>query len=165
MLIAQHQGSLQAFLRSLVPMGGEVEDILQRVNLVIWRKREQFELGSNFKAWSFAVARWEALSYLKERKRNSWLLFDSELAQLVENELSQRKEAKWQDYQEELADCLQNLSASNQELLHDRYGLGLSLVECAEKWDRSEGGLRVTFHRLRTTLRACLERKQRKDEA
>lgn len=87
MLIAQHQGSLQAFLRSLVPMGGEVEEILQK------------------------------------------------------------------------------LSASNQELMHDRYGLGLSLAECAKKWERSEGGLRVAFHRLRTTLRACLERKQRKDEA
>lgn len=90
MLIAQHQGSLQAFLRSLVPMGGEVEDVLQRVNLVIWRKREQFEIGTNFKAWAFAVARWEAMSYLKQRKRDSWLLFDSELAQLVEEELSQR---------------------------------------------------------------------------
>lgn len=163
-LIASHQSSLQAFLRSLVPAGGEVEDILQRVNLVIWRKRENFELGSNFKAWAFAIARWESLAYLKERKRGAWLLFDSELAHLVEEELSQRTESHWQEQQEELADCLQELSPKNRALIYDRYGLGMSLIECAKKWERSEGGLRVTFHRLRAALRQCIDRKQRRQK-
>lgn len=164
MLIASHQSALQSFLRTLVPMGGEVDDVLQRVNLVVWRKREQFELGTNFKAWSFAVARWEALSYLKERKREAWLLFDSELAQLVEEELANRKEPKWRQYQEELVDCLQGLSPENQRLVHDRYGLGMSVRECSRKWKRSEGGLRVTLHRLRASLRDCLERKMQREE-
>lgn len=163
-LIASHQSSLQAFLRSLVPTGGEVEDILQRVNLVIWRKREKFELGTNFKAWAFSIARWESLAYLKEKKRSSWLLFDSELAVLVEEELSQRTESHWQDHEEDLVDCLQELSAKNRSLIYDRYGLGMSLIECSLKWERSEGGLRVSFHRLRATLRQCIERKQRRDQ-
>ncbi|MDQ8190631.1 sigma-70 family RNA polymerase sigma factor [Roseibacillus persicicus] len=165
MLIASHQSALQSFLRTLLPVGGDVEDILQRVNLVVWRKRSQFVLGSNFKAWSFAVARWEALSYLKERKRESWLLFDSELAALVEEEMASRSEPKWRKYQEELADCLRELSSENQHLIHDRYGLGMSVKECSRKWKRSEGGLRVTLHRLRGSLRDCLERKMLREES
>ena len=163
-LIATHQSSLKAFLRSLIPVGGDVDDVLQRANLVIWRKRAQFELGSNFKAWSFAVARWEALSYLKERKRESWLLYDSELAALVEKEMSDREESPWDDYREDLVGCLAKLSKPHQGLIHDRYGLGMSLAECSGKWEKSEGGLRVTLHRLRASLRECLQRKKRKEQ-
>ena len=163
-LIASHQSGLKAFLRSLVPNGGEINDLFQRVNLVIWRKRSLFQVGTNFKAWSFAIARWEALSYMKERKRNSWLLFDSEVAQLVEEEMSEREESRWSGYQEDLASCMKGLSGENQELINDRYGLGMSVGECSKKWKRSEGGLRVTLHRLRASLRDCIQRKQRKEE-
>ena len=163
-LIASHQAGLKAFLRSLVPRGGEVDDLFQRVNLVVWRKRNLFQTGSNFKAWAFAIARWEALAYLKERKRSSWLLFDSEVAALVEEEMSEREESHWSEYQENLSVCMKSLSGPHQELINDRYGLGMTAAECAEKWDRSEGGLRVTLHRLRASLRDCLQRKQRKEE-
>ena len=47
-LIASHQAGLKAFLRSLVPRGGEVDDLFQRVNLVVWRKRKLFQVGDEF---------------------------------------------------------------------------------------------------------------------
>ncbi len=34
----------------------------------------------------------------------------------------------------------------------------MSLKECAELFDRSEGGLKVTLHRLRISLRRCISK-------
>ena len=160
-LIAAHQNDLLAFLRSLIPSEQDPEDVLQNANIVLWRKRKQFELGTNFKAWSFSVARWEALSCLKDAKRKNWLLFDSEIASLVEEDMYGQARTRWSEWGEELDLCLGMISEKNNQLLRDRYERGMTVEECAKKWNRSEGGLRVTLHRLRLSIRQCMEKKMK----
>ena len=67
-LLTETQTDLLAYVLCFVPADRDAEDIVQRCNIVLWRKRESFEPGSNFKAWAFAVARWEILAVMKERR-------------------------------------------------------------------------------------------------
>ena len=71
-LLTQHQVNIQAFITSLLPGDPDIEDVLQRTNIVLWNKREQFEQNTNFKAWAFSIARWETKAWLTEKKRKDW---------------------------------------------------------------------------------------------
>jgi RNA polymerase sigma-70 factor (ECF subfamily) len=66
MLIAAHQADLLAYIHSMLPGDPSVDDILQRTNLVLWRKRRSFEKGTSFHVWACAVARWEGSGSLKQ---------------------------------------------------------------------------------------------------
>jgi SAM-dependent methyltransferase len=77
--LTAHQSSLRAFILSLMPGESDVDDVLQRTNITLWRKRETFTLGTNFRAWAFEVAKWNVRSTFKDKKRKHWLVFDEEL--------------------------------------------------------------------------------------
>lgn len=157
-MITRHQKAILAYLVTLVPRIADAEDILQRCNLVLWRKRQQFEPGTNFKAWAFAIARWEALAFLKESKRQQWLVFNDELASLVAERMATLPDSRIDSMPDSLRRCLGKLSESHRQLLLERYSKGRSLKECAERFDRSESGLKVTLHRLRVSLRRCISK-------
>ena len=53
------QSNLAVFVRGLMPGEQAAEEVIQQTNAKIWLKREDFKAGSNFRAWSFAIARFE----------------------------------------------------------------------------------------------------------
>lgn len=158
-LLTQHQRVLLAFILGLVPRRDDAEEIRQRTNVILWRKREDFELGTSFRSWAFTVARWEARGFLREKGRSSWLVYDDEVASLLADRLASLPVPAVGQRAIALRKCLGSLSREHRRLIVARYQEGLSFRECAERFERSEGGLRVTLHRLRTLLRRCVVKK------
>ena len=157
-LLTETQTDLLAYVLCLVPADREAEDIVQRCNIVLWRKRESFEPGSNFKAWAFAVARWEILAVMKERRSQAWLVFEDEVAELIGDRMAGVPDdhADRLSRSESLQACLDRLSPTHRRMIVERYAEGYSVEECARRHRRSVAGLRVTLHRLRHLLRRCL---------
>ncbi len=155
-LLTQHQSVLLAFILGLVPNREDAEEIRQRTNLVLWRKREDFEFGTSFRSWAFSVARWEARGFIREKGRKSWLVYDDEVANLLADRLASLPVPAIGDRAAALRHCLAELNKDHRRLIVARYQEGLTFAECAERFSRSEGGLRVTLHRLKITLRRCV---------
>jgi RNA polymerase sigma-70 factor (ECF subfamily) len=155
-LLTRHQSVLLAFILGLVPNREDAEEIRQRANIVLWRKREDFKLGTSFRSWAFSVARWEARGFIRERGRKSWLVYDDEVAGLLADRLASLPVPALGDRADALRHCLGELNRDHRRLIVARYQEGLSFTECAERFSRSEGGLRVTLHRLKITLRRCV---------
>lgn len=155
-LLTQHQRVLLAFILGLVPSREDAEEIRQRTNVILWRKRDDFELGTSFRSWAFSVARWEARGYLREKGRKSWLVYDDEVASLLADRLASLPGPAVGERAVALRHCLAELGPEHRGLIVARYQEGLSFRECAERFDRSEGGLRVTLHRLKVLLRRCV---------
>lgn len=82
-LLTEHQADLWSYIISQLPGSSDVEDILQKTNLTLWTKQEQFKEGTNFIAWAFTVARFEVLAHLKKHKRQDWLVFSDELSETI----------------------------------------------------------------------------------
>ncbi len=160
-LLTELQGPLLAYVLCLAPADSEAEDIVQRCNVVLWRKRKTFEPESNFKAWAYAVARWEVLAVMKERRGKAWLVFEDEVAELVGSELAETPDDLLSCISrgELLRQCLDALSPAHRQMVIERYAVGYSVDECAARHQRSAAGLRVTLHRIRQLLRRCLSRK------
>ncbi|MGB0144535.1 MAG: sigma factor [Akkermansiaceae bacterium] len=81
--LTSHQGAILGYLNSLLPGSPDVADIAQRTSIVLWTKRHEFQEGTNFKAWAFSVANWEARAWMTKTKRKSWLIFDEELVEKI----------------------------------------------------------------------------------
>ena len=155
-LITSHQGSLLAYIRSLMPGFSGASDILQQTNIVLWRKRESFELGTNFKAWSFAVARNMVFSQRRKLKRDSLLVFDEDLAEKFAEEFEDT-DATLDSAFQALEKCITKLREHDRELLIKRYTEDVGLDQYAAELGRSSGTLKARLFKIRANLRRCID--------
>ena len=155
MLITRHQAALTGFLCSLLGNRTAGDEVLQETNLVLWKKREDFEVGTNFKAWAFKIARFQALAFLKREKRRPEFTFDEEVIEKLMVE-AESTFVENDDREIALDTCLEKLPDEDRELIRDHYYSGLSMVDHAEQAGRSVGALRQVLYRIRNTLRLCI---------
>ena len=153
--LTAHQGSILAYIRSLMPGQMGAQDVLQQTNVTLWGKREDFKLGTNFKAWAFTVARYQVMSQRARMKRRAWMVFDDEIAERFAAEIDV------DDNLEEafcaLDSCLSKLREKDLELLKVRYSSNMGLDEYAKQIGRSAGTLKARLFKIRASLRECLE--------
>ena len=156
-LLTQIQVPLLLYVRSLMPGEPAVRDVVQNTNATIWQKHHDFELGTNFKAWAFSIARYEVLNHRKQQARDGRLVFSDDLMQMITAEMIAYEEDT-QSLLEALQRCLNKLRPQDRDLIDYRYAGQGNLEEYARKVGRSAGGLKVSLHRLRNTLLACIQR-------
>lgn len=155
--LTNHQTSMLAYIRSLAPGGSGARDLLQEVNITLWKKRESFEIGTNFKAWAFQTIRYHLLNHRRRLVSHGWLVFDDDLIERMSPEF----EVEPEDLEERhlaLRSCLQRLRPQDRDLLHHRYATASSLQEYAEATHRSSGTLKAILFNLRAALKRCIER-------
>lgn len=160
-LLTSHQSKLRAFIHALETDWHRAEDILQETNAVLWRKADEFTLGTNFKAWAFAIAhnqvRLSRLRLSRERQKFSDATFDQLAADAVEAfaDLDDRRAA--------LAGCFAKLSDAQRDLLTRRYTDNESVARIAASTDRPAGSIRQTLYRIRQQLADCINRTLRRE--
>ncbi len=152
------QMPLRLYVQSLLPGDSAAHDVVQQANATLWKKREGFTPGTNFKAWAFSVARYEVLNYRKQQARDARFVFGEELEETFAWDISARDDDTERRH-ETLKGCLEKLRIQDRELLLHRYtATAGTLEEYAQKSGRSVGGLKVTLHRLRNILLGCIEK-------
>ncbi|MFT4550358.1 MAG: RNA polymerase sigma-70 factor (ECF subfamily) [Verrucomicrobiales bacterium] len=163
-LLTEHQGALRLYVASLLPGNPAAADVAQQANSTIWRKRADFELGTKFKAWIFAIVRFEVLNFRKQKARDLRLVFSEDLEDIFADELPAMAD-DFDDRQSALRTCLDELKKSDRNLITHRYFNNTPLQTYADETGRSVAGVRVTLHRLRNRLQKCIEGKLRLGEA
>jgi RNA polymerase sigma-70 factor (ECF subfamily) len=156
-LLTAHQGMVYAYILALHPNRSAAQDILQETNMAMWRKRDQFEPGTNFKAWAFRFAKFQTLDHLKRVKNRRWLVFGESLLEMMSEEACEMPD----DFEERrgaLKKCLSKLSESEQELIRAHYQSGLPLAELGDRLGRSQAAVKQLLFRLRRSLKTCIER-------
>jgi RNA polymerase sigma-70 factor (ECF subfamily) len=156
--IAAAQRPLFAYIRTLVGPKEDVADILQEVNLVIWRRGHEFEDGQGqFLAWACHIAYLQVLAHCQKRRREKHVFFDehvlTDLAGLVSREV-ERIDARL----DALHGCLAKLTPAQRRMILSRYEDGGSVQKVALELDRPVGSVRVTLHRVRQLLADCVGR-------
>ncbi len=155
-LLTEHQLAIRLYVQSLLPGDHSAHDVAQQANATLWRKREDFEVGTNFKAWAFSVARYEVLNHRKKKARESRrLTFSDEMEDFIAAELPQRVD-DLEDRQIALRGCMQKLKQADRELIQHRYLHRTPLAEYAAQIGRTAGSLKVSLFRLRNRLQKCI---------
>lgn len=157
-LLTEHQGTICAFVISLLPGAPGVDDVIQEINTLLWTKRAQFELGTNFRAWALTVARFQVMVHLRLLKQRRWVTLDQDVAEILADDMEEDIEAADTERRlEALSACLAKLRAEDRELLMQRYWQKSRLQDFAVDRGRSLSGLKVQLFRLRAALKRCIE--------
>ncbi len=157
-LLTEYQAVIRAFVISLLPGAPGLDDLIQDINEILWRKRGDFEPGTNFKAWALTIARFQVMGYCRVLRRQHWVTIDDDVAELVADDLEERLEARREERRiRALEACMAKLREVDRELLLERYWRKTRLQDFAVISGRSLGGLKVQLFRLRAALKRCVE--------
>ena len=68
-LLSKHSSALYGYILALTANLHDAEDVFQETNVVLLRKWQEFEFGSDFLAWSCTIARYKTLSHHSRFRR------------------------------------------------------------------------------------------------
>lgn len=132
------------------------EEVLQETNLIIWSKAAQFEMGTNFLAWSRQIAQFEVLKF-KQRLSRDRLTFSDEFISAVADRVASRSD-ELEARQRALESCLQKLPEQDRELIETRYRPGTNGKDLAEFLGRPANSVYQSLGRIRKALIDCVNR-------
>lgn len=157
LLITRHQAAIYAYVLTILPDRVAAQDILQETNLVLCRKIDEFEPGTNFKAWSFRIAYWQTMAHLKRVQRAGTVALEPDVLELVAQE-AEDELIDFEDRHFALKSCLQKLPAGDASILLAHYQRGESIAEISGRLGRTREALKQVLLRIRRSLRTCIER-------
>lgn len=151
------QNRLFAYLVTLLGNLHDARDVLQETNLVLCRKMDSFEQGTDFGAWARKCAYYQALAFLRDRKRDPHL-FDGDLLKLFADEPA---DSANDDEERRLAlrDCLGQLPDQQRQLISRRYEKGIPVRQLATDFGKKESAMKMALMRIREALHTCIESK------
>jgi RNA polymerase sigma-70 factor (ECF subfamily) len=149
------QGRLLGYLMTLLGDLNDARDVLQETNLVLCQKMDEYADVRDFGAWSRKHAYYQALAFLRDRKRDRHL-FDEELLALIAEE---NGEALDEDLRLALRDCLSQLPERQRQTIARRYQENIPVRQLAADAGQKESAMKMGLMRTRETLRVCIETK------
>jgi RNA polymerase sigma-70 factor (ECF subfamily) len=158
------QGTVRAFIRSLIWDRGRCEDLFQEVALVLWREFDRYDGRRPFGAWARGVAAKTALKSMRQVRRSPLALSPEAIAALEAafDELAFRESARPASQEEDaLRLCVDRLPEKAQTLLRLRYREALKVPEIASEIASSPQAVQKALSRLREALQKCVERRLR----
>jgi RNA polymerase sigma-70 factor, ECF subfamily len=156
-LFLRHQRSLYGFIMQLVHDYDDAEDLLQKSGLVLWKKFDQYEPGSDFLAWARQIAKFEVHTHLKTKRRNR-VSFSTATIDLLAEDI--QEESPETDLRHEaLLRCLDDLRPGDRDLVRNCYSRRGAMGQIAHDLGRSVDGIYQSLRRIRQTLLTCIERR------
>ena len=151
------QPVVAAFIRGLVPLHHDAEDLLQRTAIALVRRYPGYDPARPFVGFALGVARVEVLRYRREVGRQR-AVFDTDAVEAVAEAFREVAPVAG-EVQSALWQCVDRLRGRVREVFALHYGQGLSAAEIAARVDRPASAVSVTLHRGRRAVRHCLERR------
>lgn len=156
--LAKHGGMLRGYIRNGVRAPQDVDELMQRVSLIAWKKIDQLDDWDNFPKWAATIARYEMLSFRREKARDRLQFNDDVWDKLVSESVVEDLQFRERRIRY-LEECLKELPEYKRALLEKAYNGETSMKDLAKESNRSPESIYKMMSRLRFTLLLCIERK------
>ena len=155
-LYVQHLPALRGFVLSLVSDFALVDDVVQETFLTVTKKADDFQLGSNFRAWVWTIARFKVLQMLEKARHAA-----DRLSPVVIETLCAHEDAEndWETEQQlgHLKHCIEHLAPKAKQAVTLRYEQAQKPPEIARLMGWTVDAVNVSLSRVRVALRKCVE--------
>ncbi len=156
-MLTNHQVDLQAFILSSLGDYVDTLDVLQRTNVVLWKKASQFRPEAPFLPWALKIAKYEILAFVRARRRDRHI-FRPEVVELMVD-MAIARSSGYSLRSEALRECIKELPEHSREFLRVRYAQEQSVKQISEKTGRSIDAVKSVYYRIRSILGQCIDRK------
>jgi RNA polymerase sigma-70 factor (ECF subfamily) len=150
-----HQTAIYGFVRSMVSRREDAREVMQEVAVVLWAKFDEFDESKKFRRWACGVAKFEVLSFLRDRARDRLRFDESLLSVLAEEAIA---DDSGDSRRGALDGCLEKLAPESRQLVLNAYSPGVSIHSLAIARGQSAMSLYKVLHRIRLMLLECIER-------
>ncbi|WP_161604274.1 sigma-70 family RNA polymerase sigma factor [Roseiconus nitratireducens] len=155
--MASIQPRLYGFILKRLADREQTLEVLQRTNLVLCRKQDEFEPGSSFAAWAFTIAKFQVMAWRKSEGAQR-LIFTDDVNQLLERSVDQEIESVDQRIPF-LRHCMERLKRQDRNLIQERYRDGIPIADIANAASKSADAVAMQLSRIRAQLRDCVRMK------
>jgi RNA polymerase sigma-70 factor (ECF subfamily) len=140
----------------------DAEDLLQETSVILWRKFDEFQSGTDFFRWAAQVARNKARDFRKGAARNRHRYWSDDLIEsIAETRLT---DSEWlMEQRSLLANCVRMLAPADRELIRRCFERSLSVKTVAEHLGRPVNTLYKALNRIRKVLMDCVDRAHQQD--
>jgi RNA polymerase sigma-70 factor (ECF subfamily) len=157
-MISRCQRELRTFVAGVTSNGVDADDILQEVNLALWKKRHLYnpQQQTDFLRWALGFAVMEVRRFRSRLAKSRLSFGDEVLDSLVDDWPSdssvnnQRRDA--------LSNCLKQLPPTQRVLITEFYSKRSSAQQLATKHDKPLSTIYKIITRIRELLRECVKR-------
>ncbi len=153
-LMAEHQPRLAGYIRSLIGDEHSSKDVLQETNVTILKKSREYQLGTNFTAWSFRIAYFEVLTFRRKRGREK-LCFDNALVESLAEKVEEISDF-YDDRLSALSRCIKKLPNRQREIIERRYLNSESVQVIADDLGLKANAASQLLFRARLSLMNCI---------
>ena len=153
-LITDIQAPMFRFIMSLIPHKHDAEDILQKTNIILFKKQKLFNPKlSSFKNWCFTIAKFQVMGHNTKHCRSK-ICFSNELTEILADE----SECLITDTikQNALNKCYKKLPKHMSKMADLRFKRDLSIKEISLCLGRPIGSVSATIYRIRTKIMSCI---------
>ena len=164
-LLTAAQRRVYAFICTLVVDRSDADEVLQETNLALWQQIERFEPGTDFVAWACRIAHFKVMKLRDAAKRHRVKLDDAVIELLATESIEEQRAnnqlaaERYERNRLALVDCLAELSERNRSILLLHYQAGESLATIGASIGRTANAVAQMFHRIRSSLRFCVQRR------
>jgi RNA polymerase sigma-70 factor (ECF subfamily) len=155
-LLMAHQNKIYAYIFSMVPNFADADDIMQEATVALLHRFSDFQIGTNFLAWSRKVALYEILKFRKKQHRHP-LSFSEETLQAIAAYV-EKESNHTEQMLDVLGQCLSKLNIREQQLIVLRYEDGASTQSVSEKLGVSIYSIYRAIERIQGILMRCVHR-------
>jgi len=153
-LFVRHEQAIHSFVTSLLANLDDAEVVMQDTSMAMWRKFDQFEMGTHFRNWAFQIARFEAMNFRRKRQRDRHF-FSDELVRLLADDAAEHA-ARLEEERRVLAHCVAKLGSNDRGVLSGCYREGSTIKAYAESIGRTPNAVRKHLAKIRTALSSCV---------
>ena len=153
-----YQARLRAYLFSRTGDEAVTRDLTQEVFLVVLRQIDRFDFSREPWPWLISIAHNKLREYWRDlRKRGGADALDVFVADVQLNRDEADEEDRTGERIEALRHCVEALRPKARRLIEMIYTERLNCAQVAERLQQKAGAVRIAVHRIRKTLRLCVE--------
>jgi RNA polymerase sigma-70 factor (ECF subfamily) len=161
-LLVANQKRILGFIYTLVQDRHAAQDVLQDVSATLWRKFDDFELGTDFGAWAMCVSRSTVLNWRRKQQKLPVALADETLGFLADEAVAYLSVPE-DERRMGLEECLGRLPAKQRELIKARYLQDRDVAKIAKSENSNVRSIYLRLEKIHSSLLDCIENKRWKN--
>lgn len=161
-LIRGYEWAVRAWITARCPAGADADEVAQQTFVAAFQNLGRYQLGGDFRAWLFTIARYQVMSELTRLRRLADYherYFPHALWQELERRALTMDDAEDDERLIALRSCMNKLDDKARSLLMQRYTDEVPVQQMADEQGRSVGAIKKHLFLIREQLHDCLVRR------
>lgn len=156
-LFLAHRKAIYSFIYVHIGNTADADDLFQDVCVVLWRRFDQFQVGTNFQAWAKQICRNVIMDFRKRRRRRPVKGLDNDIMDLLLQRYGHMQD-QVEDRLETLHTCVDKLNFRDRHLVRMAYDQAKAVKVIAQEVEVSVQRIYKRLGTIHGTLLQCVRR-------